>query len=172
MLYNDIAIQEVGYQKIANKGKSYTKKDLENTKILVDILAKNAKAKNALLECRKDFNIGQLFESLIKVVLNDYSTGYYSRAHNADYADLRSDIEIKVSVNNKDLATPIKKAARIWFVTAQGVYTISKKTMVEVLNNPYDYMDYVQIKGDSIRLKLNAIQLGKPNTKLNELLGF
>lgn len=171
MLLNHTQIIQIASDVIDNKGKSYTLKDKQGTYKIAAMLAYASETHEVMGECKKDFNLGQLAESIIKAVINGYDVGYYARANAKDHEDGRSEIEIKMTANNKDLATPLTQPIRTWFITPQGAYTISKKTLVEVFANPYAYMDYIKITNTGLRLKPKAIALGQPNKMVNEILG-
>jgi hypothetical protein len=123
------------------------------------------------LESRKDVaNLGQLIESLIKAVKHGYESGFYSRCNVADLKDGNGAWEIKVSSSHNSLATPFNTPKRVMFVTPKGVAVLSKATISDLMETCES--EYVKIDEKGIRLKINALELGKPVKWLNEVLGF
>lgn len=173
MQINKELVKELANNCLSGKGSSYTKNDKQATQTMYDIVSSFLEKHDGTLETRYDGSLGQLFESMVKRVKFGFENGYYAKAHNADMFDGRCEWEIKVSVNSKDLATPLKEPMRTLFITPKGAYTITKKTMVEVFNNPEDYSDYIKAnKSGGYRLKTKAIELGTYQTELSKALGF
>ena len=156
-----------------NMGASYTNSDKANRielyrkalKIMVDLDI-------AQVETRKDWSLGHIHEALHNACYTHEKVAKFARAWQPDYKQGRTEVEIKVSVNSKDLATPIRKPTRVHFLTVNGWVEITKKTMVEIFENHEDFAEYVKVKGDGLVLKVKAHELGKPIKFLNELYGF
>ena len=148
-----------------------TKKGYKGTMKMYTALY-NAMNDTTLIECKQDWNLGQLYEAFYKTVKAGYEIGYYSRANSADFEDGRGEIEIKVSANCYDLCMPITKPVRVVFFTDNGCFTISKKMIKEIMSDIESYMEFVKITETGFRLKPTATILGVPNTAMNEVLGF
>lgn len=157
----------------ANKGESYTKSDKAKTQKVYDSMVYAMKTLEvAKVETRKDFSLGQLGEGLHNCAYNHAKTARYAKAFGLDFEDGKGEIEVKVSVNTKDLCTPLTKAVRVHLMTANGWFAISKKTLESVFENPEDYKDFVKVTPKGLRLKLNAVELGTPIKALNKVFGF
>ena len=125
----------------------------------------------ATLESRKDVaNIGQLVESLIKAVKHGYENGFYSRCNMADMKDGNGAWEIKVSSSHNSLCTPFNTPKRVMFITPKGVAVLSKATISDLMETLES--EYVKVHENGIRLKINALELGRQVKWLNEVLGF
>lgn len=156
-----------------NKGASYTKNDKRNTQVVYDSMV-NAMTvlQVSKVETRKDFSLGQLGEGLHNCAFNKAHTARYAKAYGKDFEDNIGEIEVKVSVNCKDLCTPLTKAVRVHLLTPKGWVAITKKTLVEIFASPEDFKDYVKETPTGLRLKLNAYELGTPIALLNKVFGY
>lgn len=173
MLYDYNQMDEIIQNNIDNKGiKSYGLKAINLSIVMKNVVVETMKRNNIIVSMRKDGNMGQAIEGLIKAILNDTQIGIYSKANECDYNDLRSEIEIKTTINSKDLCTPLTQPKRVWLVTPTGTYTINKKDLEIVFANPNKFKRFVKIENKGLRLKPTAIELGKPNNLLNKILCY
>lgn len=145
----------------------------KHTKNLPEMYTRLANACNDSMElqCNIRYNIGELVDSFINTVRSGENSRY-AKAWQDDFRDGKGAWEIKVSLNCYSLCTPLEKPMRTLLVTSSGAYLISKKALIDIFDNPYDYQDYIKMEVDGLRLKPAITELGKPCKWLNELLGF
>lgn len=172
-LYTRLDVLDFARKCTDNMGASYTNSDKANRvalyrkalKIMADLDIET-------VETRKDWSLGHIHEALHNACYSNEKVAKFARAWQPDYVQGRTEVEIKVSVNSKDLATPIRKATRVHFLTVKGWVQINKKTIAEIFENPEDFAEYVKAKGNGYVLKVKAHELGTPIKFLNELYGF
>lgn len=128
--------------------------------------------KDITLECKKDFNLGQLFEGFIKADRMHLDHARFSKCNTKDLEFKNGSYEVKVSTSTYSLCTPLVAPTRTIFISKNGAVLLSKSTLEEVFNNPYEYQDYVKIEETGLRLKPTIAELGTPIKWLNEKLGF
>jgi hypothetical protein len=156
-----------------NMGASYTNSDKANRiELYKKALQVMAQLNIETVETRKDYSLGHIHEALHNAFYTGNKVATFARAWQPDFNQGRIEVEIKVSVNSKDLATPVKKPTRVHFLTVNGWVEITKKTMTEIFENPEEYSEYVKEKNGGLVLKVKAYEIGKPIKVLNELYGF
>jgi hypothetical protein len=158
-----------------NKGASYTTNDKNATKALYRTMIYAMDfGRIETAKSRKDFSLGHLAEGLHNAIMQGTKTATIAFAYQSDYTDQNGEsIEIKVSVNSKDLCTPITKPSTVHYLTIYGWVLIEKSVITDLLTSPTDYTDYCKIvEGKGIRLKVNAYKLGTPIVALNKAFGF
>lgn len=160
-----LELQRIALEKTIRNGKT--------DKHLPEMITRlsNAMSDDMTLQCKIDFNIGQLIDSFVNTLRNG-TNSRWAKCYEPDFTDGNGSWEIKVSMNCYNLCTPLVKPIRTVFVTHTGAYTISKKTLQEIFDNPYDYQDYVKIEPKGLRLKPTIAELGRPYKWLNDKLGF
>jgi hypothetical protein len=124
------------------------------------------------LDCRKDFNLGQLYEAFIKADRLNLDHARYSKCNTKDLEFKNGSYEIKVSTSTYSLSTPLTEPTRTIFVCKHGACILSKEFLAQVFANPYKHMDDVKIEKTGLRLKPTIYEFGTPLKWLNEKLGF
>lgn len=155
------------------KGKSYTTKDKANTVCLYNAMVYACESMEVtLVETRKDFSLGQIGEGLHNCVYNGKHQTRYAKAFSKDFLQGKMEVEVKVSVNNKDLCTSVTKPTRIHFLSPKGWVMITKAQIVEIFSDMEGYSEYITVTSTGFRLKLKAYELGTPIALLNTVFGL
>ena len=158
-------LQDIALDKLANNAKQD-----KNIPDMLNRLA-NAMSTDAEVYCKSDFNMGQIIEGFIRS-LKTHKNERWGKCYEADLEDGNGSWEIKTSLNCYNLATPLVKPTRTIFITNSGAYSLTKKQLEEIFQEPYDFQDYIKMDKKGLRLKPQIAEIGKPVKWLNEVLGF
>ncbi len=127
-------------------------------------------------DTKKGFNVGEIVECHVNSRVFKERHVANAKAGSNDFEFKGHVYEIKLTTSSTHLCSPIRKIEDTIFITRKGCYLIDKATIQKLYDEFSDKVaTHTYVKTDSegvVRLKEDAIKLGKVLKDVNRLFGF